>query len=251
MNVFMIHVHPVISMSVAAHPCRGCAFGAPEIAEIKRTLMESPLSPIPKGLEIWTAQTLCDIGILLSLVSFMLHVGRSYFERIQSRLTLRVGADLWWMMYVLLRDGTLFLALLAGLLNLNLDLMADIKIGLPFVPLGTVAIAVALVIKVFGNSEDLGARGFKLSFLFVILGTVLNLLGYVLVMECPGDEYTKFGTMGLRSLEAWRSNQNPELATVTFYIAIALLAAIGAVATFKALGLFARAGKDGSANVSD
>jgi hypothetical protein len=39
-----------------------------------------------KALEIWTAQTLCNIGILLSLVSFLLHIGRPYFERIQARL---------------------------------------------------------------------------------------------------------------------------------------------------------------------
>ena len=31
---------------------------------------------IPKGLEIWSAQTLCDISILLSIVSFLCHIGR-------------------------------------------------------------------------------------------------------------------------------------------------------------------------------
>src|SRR6266567_9409964 len=114
-----------------------------------------------KALEIWTAQTVCDIGILLSIVSFCLHIGRPYFERILTRFTLRVAADLWWVAYVILRDGTLFLALLCGLLNLNMDLMADIKIGLPFVPFGTVLLAAALVGKVFWNTEDLN-RGFRL-----------------------------------------------------------------------------------------
>ena len=80
-----------------------------------------------KALEVWTAQTICDLGILLSLVSVLLHAGRPYFERILGRMTLRVAADLWWVMYVVLRDGTLFLALLFGLWHLNLDLMADIK----------------------------------------------------------------------------------------------------------------------------
>lgn len=49
-----------------------------------------------KALEIWTAQTLLNIGILLSFVSFLLHIGRPYFERIQSRIALRVAADMWW-----------------------------------------------------------------------------------------------------------------------------------------------------------
>src|SRR5947207_958272 len=104
-----------------------------------------------KALEIWSAQTLCDIGILVSILSFCLHVGRPYFERILSRFTLRVAADLWWVAYVVLRDGSLFLAFLFGLLNLNMDLLADIKIGLPFVPFGTVLMAAALAGKVFWN----------------------------------------------------------------------------------------------------
>ena len=74
-----------------------------------------------KTLEVWTAQSVCDLGILLSLVSFLLHVGRPYFDRILGRLTLRVAADLWWLLYVVLRDGTLFLAALAGYFSLNLD----------------------------------------------------------------------------------------------------------------------------------
>jgi hypothetical protein len=44
--------------------------------------------PVAKSLEIWTAQTLCDTRILLSVFSFLLHVGRRYFERILGRMTL-------------------------------------------------------------------------------------------------------------------------------------------------------------------
>jgi hypothetical protein len=108
-----------------------------------------------KALEIWTAQTLCTTGILLSILSSLLHIGRTYFERILGRMTLRVAADLWWPVYVVFRDGSLLLAVLFGFLNLNLDLMADIKIGRPFLPLGTVALAVALTLTVFRNSEDM------------------------------------------------------------------------------------------------
>ena len=107
--------------------------------------------PAYKSLELWTAQTLCDIGILLSIISFLFHIGRPYFERITGRLTLRVAADIWWLVYIVLRDGTLLFAVLFGFLNLNLDLMADIKIGLPFVPFGTVALSAAFLFKIFKN----------------------------------------------------------------------------------------------------
>ena len=202
-----------------------------------------------KALEIWTAQTLCDIGILLSIVSFLFHIGRPYFERILSRFSLRVAADLWWVVYIVLRDGTLFLAFLLGFLHLNLDLMADIKIGLPFVPLGTVALAAALLLKVFRNAEDVN-RPFRLSTYMVALGAFLNVIGYVLVMEAPGEEYEAAKTTFWHTMKSCRSNANPALATVTFYVAFALLGLLAVKATIKCLRLYRTAGKDNT-SVSD
>jgi hypothetical protein len=183
-----------------------------------------------KALEIWTAQTICNVGILLSVVSALLHLGRPYFERILGRLTLRVAADLWWLTYVALRDGTLFLAFVLGFWTLNLDLMADIKIGLPFVPLGTVGLALALAQKVFANAEDLTRAHLRTVGLVAVAAT-LNAVGYVIVMEAPGDEYNAASTVFWATARSWRSNANPALATVTFYGAVTALTAI-AIAAF-------------------
>ncbi len=204
--------------------------------------------PISKGLEIWTAQTLCDIGILLSVLSFLLHIGRPYFERILGRLTLRVAADLWWLVYVVLRDGTLFFAVLFGFLHLNLDLMADIKVGLPFVDLATVALSVSLVIKVFRNSEDIN-RSFRVSTYWTSIGALLNTIGYVFVMEAPGDEYAVAKTAFWQMMHSWRSNENPELATTTFYVTFLLLIAVGGFATVKAIALYGKLEKERARNV--
>ncbi len=192
-----------------------------------------------KALEIWTAQTLCDIGILLSIISFCLHIGRPYFERILSRFTLRVAADLWWIVYVALRDGSLFIALLFGILNLNMDLMADIKIGLPFVPLGTVFLAAALVWKVFRNTEDIN-HAFRITTWLVSIGALLNTLGYVLVMEAPGEEYAAAKTGFWQTMVSWRSNANPGLAAATFYFAFSALACLAGAAFVMAIRLYGR-----------
>ena len=192
-----------------------------------------------KALEIWSAQSVCDIGIFLSIVSCMLHIGRPYFERILNRLTLRVGADLWWLTYIVLRDGTLFGALIAGLFHLNLDIMADIKVGLPFVPFGTVALAAALLIKVFRNAEDINFS-YRASLWLVSLGALLNTVGYVLVFEGPGDEYEAAKTAFWETMDHWRSNHNPALATVTFYIAFTLLVLLAVIAFVMAAGMYAK-----------
>lgn len=199
--------------------------------------------PIAKSLEMWTAQTLCDIGILLSIVSFLLHIGRPYFERTLGRLTLRVAADLWWLIYVALRDGTLLVAVLFGFLHLNLDLMADIKIGLPFVPLATVAMAGALVTKAFRNADDV-TRIYRRVTLWTALGAFLNVIGYVFVMEAPGSEYEAAGSMVWQTLHSWRSNENPALAVWTFSVAIVLLAGVAMYATFLALAAMQQRGQE-------
>lgn len=201
--------------------------------------------PIFKSLEIWTAQTICDVGILLSIISFSLHIGRPYFERILGRFTLRVAADLWWMVYIVLRDGTLFLALLCGFLNLNLDLMADIKIGLPFVPLGTVALVAALVVKVFSNTEDIN-KSYRRSTYLVMAGALLNTIGYVFVMEAPGEEYAAAKTVFWQIMHSWRSNENPELAIITFYLTFLMLIVIGVFAAVKAIKVYSKVEKERS-----
>jgi hypothetical protein len=190
-----------------------------------------------KALEIWSIQTLCDIGILLSIISFLLHIGRAYFERILGRFTLRVAADIWWVVYIALRDGTLLLAALFGFWHLNLDIMADIKVGLPFVPLGTVALAGALLVKVFQNAEDVN-RSFRLSTWLVTLGAVLNTIGYVFVMEGPGEEYTASKSAFWQTIQSWKSNENPQLATFTFYVTFSLLVVMAAYAVVRALRLY-------------
>ena len=207
------------------------------------------MEEILKALEIWTAQTLCGIGILLSVISFLLHIGRPYFERILSRFTLRVAADLWWVVYVVLRDGTLFFATVLGFWHLNLDLMADIKVGLPFVPLGTVALAAALLVKVFFNAEDVN-RSLCLSTCLVTLGALLNTVGFVFVMEGPPLEQGIAKTVFWQTMRSWRSNQNPQLATITFYVSFSLLFGLVAVAAVKAARLYGMAGRERGENVS-
>ena len=199
-------------------------------------------------MEIWSVQTLCDIGILLSILSFLLHIGRAYFERILGRFTLRVAADIWWVVYIALRDGTLLIAALFGFWHLNLDIMADIKVGLPFVPLGTVALAGALLVKVFRNAEDVN-RSLRLSTWLVTLGAVLNTIGYVFVMEGPGEEYAASRSAFWQTVQSWKSNENPQLATLTFYVTFSLLAVMAAFAVAKAVRLYGMTEKEKAEDV--
>jgi hypothetical protein len=67
----------------------------------------------------------------------------------------------------------------------------------------------------------------------VLVGTLLNTIGYVLVMEAPGEEYAAAKSRFWQTLVSWRSNANPELATITFYIAASLLVVLLAIACVR------------------
>lgn len=192
--------------------------------------------PIHKSLEIWSTQTLCDLGIIFSITSFILYLSRPYFERILNRLTLRVAADLWWLIYIVIRDGLLLISFLFGFLTLNLDLMADIKIGLPFVPIATIFSALALNSKLYKNAEDIN-KSYRTTAVLVTLAAFFNTIGYVFVMEAPGREYNAAKTTFWQLMKSWRSNTNPNLSEITFYLSFSAIAAIAIIAIIKAFSL--------------
>ena len=200
------------------------------------------------ALEIWTSQTLCNAGIFLSIFSFLLHIGWPYFERVSGSFSVRVAADLWRMVYVSFRDGSLLFAVLLGLFGLNLDVMTDIKMGLPFVPLGTVALSAALVVKAFPKTND-QTRSLRISTYWVICGALLNMIGYVLVMEAPGAEYDVAGNAFWKMMRSCCSRENPELATITFYATFLTLISIGGFAVVKAIRLYGKAEKIGTRDI--
>lgn len=177
---------------------------------------------VAKALEVWSAQALCDLGIFLSLFSFLLEAARPNIERHLGGLSVRMSADFARTAYLALREGSLALAVAIGLFHLNLDLMADIKIGLPFVPMATVVLLAALLVKLSGTPLRADRRR-RLTEGLVATGALLNLLGFVLVMEGPGAEYGLSPDSPLMHLVSWRSNANPRLAMACFVGAFALI----------------------------
>src|SRR3972149_4050386 len=98
--------------------------------------------------------------------------------------------------------------------------------------------------SVFRNTEDVN-RSFRISTFWVSLGALLNTIGYVLVMEAPGDEYTVAKTAFWQIMHSLRSNNNPELATVTFYTAAIMLAGVGVFAVVKSMKLYGKVEREG------
>lgn len=88
-----------------------------------------------------------------------------------------------------------------------------------------------LLVKVFRNAEDVNSS-FRAATWLVTVGAALNTIGYVFVMEGPGDEYAAVQTAFWQTMRSWGSNGNPQLVTVTFYVSFALLVGLVVLALF-------------------
>lgn len=172
-----------------------------------------------KALEVWTLQNLCDLAILAGFVALGLFAGRAYLERLKSRMSLRVATEMWESLADLGVDALLTAVALIGLLVTNMDIMADIKIGLPFVPLAFLLMTIALVVRLFHGGSVVGSKAWMVTLVLLGLGCLSNWFGFTFIMEGAGDEYLdlhKSSAALWNSFEHMRSNQNPDLAMATF-----------------------------------
>ena len=186
---------------------------------------------IAKGLEVWTLQTLVNISILIGLLVMGLVLVQPYYESLKNFLTLRVSLELWNVLTILLADILLALVVLIGFLVLNPDIMADIKIALPFVPVATVLFAVALVLRLFYDGHLRKNPRFVTALWFIFAANLLNIIGFAFVMEAPSGEYLETHPSAFWAFvkSHLRSNAHPhglELAQWTFYIVFPVLLAV-------------------------
>jgi len=179
---------------------------------------EQSITAMRKALEMWTLQNLCDGAVMLGFVVLALVAARGYLETLKARLSLRVAIEAWETFVDFGADLLLLSAALVGLFVTNLDIMADIKVAVPWVPLGLWLMGVALILRAFHGGHVPGSRAWWTALGLIAAGCVLNWFGFTFVMEAPGDEYVHL-PLGetLISLEKMRSNENPGLTMITFF----------------------------------
>ena len=186
------------------------------------------LHDITKALEVWTLQNLFNASILLGLLACGLVLIQNYYRALEQHLSLRVSIELWRVTTVVLADLLLALTVVIGYVVLNPDILADIKIAVPFCPLATVLFAVALGLRLFHGGHQVASQNYLRSLYLMLAANGLNVFGFTFVMEAASGEY-----LALHPSPFWsylktqlRSNAVPaglELAQLTFWICFPLL----------------------------
>jgi hypothetical protein len=168
--------------------------------------------------------TIAAVLVILWVLSVALHLARPYMVRTTGKFTLRLGADLWWIIYVALRD----LVLLQVFLGSFIFLYPDVITGqdLPITGgLAAVCAFAALLIKLMSKGDS-DLRGMRAQVLLVGLGATLYIVPYFF-----GTQMTLLsGNLTDQIMPFLVSSQNPDLALPLSYLSAALIGILGLTA---------------------
>lgn len=171
-----------------------------------------------KGLEAWSLQNMVDTGVILSFIALGLMACRAYLNSYRERMSLRISSEIWDLALDMGTDLSLFGAALIGLLTCNPDIMVDVKIALPWLPLANLLMGAALVLRAFHGGRKTASRGWWAALALAAVACLLNWFGFTFVMEGATDEYFPSNYPPFWSmLRHMRSDMNRELALSTFH----------------------------------
>jgi hypothetical protein len=128
--------------------------------------------------ESFVEGTLAAALVVLWMLALALHLGRPYMVRNTGKFTLRLGADLWWILYVALRDLILLQVFLGSFIFFYPDVVAGQDLPITG-GLAADCALIALLIKLMTRGDaDVGA--FRLQAILIGLGATLYLVPYFL-----------------------------------------------------------------------
>src|ERR1035437_10023998 len=136
--------------------------------------MPDQQAALVQGTQYWLVLSIAAILPILWSFTLALHFSRPYIIRYLQGLTLRFGGDVWWLSFVLMRDGLMMvtLALSAILLFPNLYMGLDLPIT---APLAALVLFWALMAKVTGDSDD-DPRTFRLVSILLVIASMLYII---------------------------------------------------------------------------
>jgi hypothetical protein len=168
--------------------------------------------------------TIAAALVILWILSVALHLARPYMVRTTGKFTLRLGADLWWIIYVALRDILLLQVFLGSFIFFYPDVITGQDLPITG-GLAAVCAFAALLIKLMSRGDE-DLRGMRIQVLLVGLGAVLYLTPYIL-----GSQMTLLtGNITDQVMPFLVSSKNPDLALPLCYLSALLTGILGLVA---------------------
>lgn len=189
-------------------------------------------SALLQGGQSWMIATIVAFLPALWTMALMLHLGRPYVLRTLRRCGLRLGADVWWMSYLIIRDALLLITFALSFIFFNPNLVANMAFPIT-APIATLGLLLALAVKLSRRVDD-DVNAFRLATVFLVVGATLYYGPLVFAVEAASQDYLA----GFAS--AFTSNTN---ATVALWIMWLSLAGVVIVAGWLFMRLIVNANR--------
>jgi hypothetical protein len=166
-----------------------------------------------QGGEQWFVSTIVAFLPVLWTMALIMHLGRPYVLRTLRRCGLRLGADIWWMSYLLIRDGVLLITFAVSWIFFLPNIV--VHAALPITgPLAALLLLLALAVKLSRRADD-DVNAYRLATVFLVLGATLYYGPQVFAVEAASQDYLS----GFAN--AFTSNTNPTVALWIMWISLA------------------------------
>jgi hypothetical protein len=151
-------------------------------------------------------------------MTLILHLGRPYILRTLRHCGLRLGADIWWMSYLFIRDGLLIITFALSWIFFQPNIVANSALPLTG-PLAALLLLLALVVKLFRRVDD-DIQAYRLETILLVVGATLYYGPQVFAVEAASQEY-------LSGFSAFfTSNSNVNVALPIMWISLAGVALV-------------------------
>ena len=161
----------------------------------------------------WMVATIIAFLPALWTMTLILHLGRPYVLRTLRRCGLRLGADIWWMSYLLMRDAVLLITFALSWVFFAPNIVTNSALPITG-PLAALCLLLALAVKLSRRVDD-DVMAYRLSTAFLVLGATLYYGALVFAVEATSQPYLAgFGA-------AFTSNSNPVVAQIMMFVSMA------------------------------
>ena len=180
---------------------------------------------INSGLEQFLEGTLAAVLPVIWLALLGLHLGRPYILDMIERFTLRLGADLLWLIYVGIRDFLILTGVVMSFMFLFPDVVTADQLPLTG-GLAAACLFGVLLVKLMGDPDN-NLREFRIVTGLLALGALFYFIPYV-----AGVQLNTVATGGpFEGISNWLvTSSNPNWAVGLAYVTTALFAIMGAIA---------------------
>ncbi|HET9015481.1 MAG TPA: hypothetical protein VFN57_07785 [Thermomicrobiaceae bacterium] len=172
----------------------------------------------------WLMATIVAFLPGLWTMTLMLHLGRPYVLRTLRRCGLRLGADVWWMSYLLARDAVLLVTFALSWIFFAPNQVQSLALPITG-PVAALCLLLALAVKLSRRVDD-DVTAYRVSTAFLVAGATLYYLPQVFAIEAASQPRLSW------FVNTFTSSSHPQAALWIMWVS---LAAVVVVAGWLAL----------------